>query len=168
MGVDVGDRLGRIARVPGRLTVVVDVGARDRRAGAVDELVVAQVARQPDLDLVVLEQQPGPLLIRRPVDGRVVRVGVEAGRETLDARVGVERATSPDGVAESVAERPDAAACQLELSGLAEPCAAGDLTEVPSLAVDVDALAVDAVVVDGEIVERRRARRACWRESGAP
>ena len=65
VGVDVGDRLRRVTGVAGRLTVVVDVGAGDGRTRAVDELVVAQVAGQTDLDLVVLRAAAG--LAARPV-----------------------------------------------------------------------------------------------------
>ena len=83
-----------------------------------------------------------------PLTADSVGVGVQAGGEALDARVGVERTAAADGVAQTVGERADAGAGQLELAGLHEPGAVGDLAEVPALAVDVDALAVDAVALD--------------------
>ena len=136
--VDVGDRLVRLGRVAGRLAVVVDLRAGHRLPVAVDEAVVAQVAGEADLDLVLVEQQPRALLLGRAVDGGAVGIGEQAAGEALDPRVLVERAAAADGVAQPVGERADAGAGHVELRGLDEARVVGDLAEVPALAVDVD------------------------------
>ena len=152
--VDVGDRLRGITCVPRRLAVVVDLGARDGVAVAIDELVVTQVAGETDLDLVVVQEQSRQLLLGRPVDGRTVGRREQARGEALDPRVGVEGAAAAHRVAQAVGERADARPRQLDLAGLREAGPVGHFTEVPSLSVHVDAPAVDAVTLQRQLVER--------------
>eukprot|EP01135_Chromosphaera_perkinsii_P010058 Nk52_evm1s2003 gene=Nk52_evmTU1s2003 len=60
-----------------------------------------------------------------------------AGAEALHgALVGVEGAAAVDGVPQPVVEGADRGAAQLPLCGLREASIAGDLAEVPPLAVE--------------------------------
>jgi hypothetical protein len=119
-----------------------------------DEPVVGQVARQPDLEQVVVVQQPRPLLVRRAVDPVAVGIGEQPGREALPARVVLERAAAPDRVAQPVVEGADAGADHPELGRLREPGVVDHLAEVPALAVHQDRPTVDAVPPRGQPVQR--------------
>ncbi len=115
VGLDVVDELLRVGGVAGAAGRCSRPGCR-RRGGAVavHDHVGGQVAGHAAADPVLLQQQPGLLVARRPLVGGV-GVGVEAGQEALllDA---AERAAAPRGVAEAVVEGADAGA---------RPCWAG-------------------------------------------
>ena len=154
MRLDIGDALLRIEGVAGRRAVVVDVGPGHRGAGPVNEPVVPQVAGQPDLDPVLVEQQPGQLLLGCPVDRGSVRVGVLAAGEALHPRVLVERPAPAYAVAQPVVEGADPGAGHLGLGRLYEAGVVRHLAEVPALAVHVDLAAVDPVPPQGQPVQR--------------
>ena len=145
--------LGR-RRVPGRRAVVVQLVAAHHLAGRAEQLVVGEVARHPESDQVGAVAQVGQLLGLAHL-GVAVRHGGETVAEALGgALVGVEGAAAVDGVAQPVVEGADRGAAELPLRGLGEAGVAGDLAEVPALAVEVDALAVHAVGLEGQLVQR--------------
>ncbi len=151
--VGVGEGVAGGVRVAGGPAVVVDVGAGDLLAVGAGEPVTGEVAGETHLDEVLVVQQAGLLLGRGAVVLRGVGVGVQAGREALDAGVLVEGAAAAHGVAGAVGEGGDAGAGHVLLRGLREPGVIGDLAEVPALAVEDDLLAVDAVFLHGQRVE---------------
>ena len=139
MGIHVVDVLGRLGGKPRALTVVVQLGTRDGLAVVGGQRVVLQVARQAQLHQVHAVQVVGATLrLRAGVEA--VEVRERARAEALeDAVVLVEGTAAVHGVTQTVVERADARAVQLTLGGLGEQRVVRDLTEVPALAVDVQA-----------------------------
>src|SRR5699024_12285737 len=98
--------------------------------------------------------QIAQLLLRTRLPDAVGHRGQAVAEALMGALVGVEEAAAVDGVAAPVVERADRGAAQLALRGLGEASVAGDLAEVPALAVEVDALPVDAVGLEGQRIQR--------------
>ena len=158
VGVHVVDVLGGLGGEPGTLTVVVQLRARHGLAVVGGERVVLQVARQAKLHQVHAVQVVGAA-IRLGAGVKAVEIRERARAEALhDAVIVIKGAASVNGVAQAVVKRADAGAVQLALRGLGEQRVVRDLTEVPALAVNVQARAVHAVLLQGE--RRQRGLRA--------
>ena len=154
MRVDVVDRLLGPGGVPGGGAVVVQLVTAHHLAGGAQQLEVGEVPGHAQADQVGAVPQVAQLLLLarfRVAVGHRVQAVAEALRGAL---VGVEGAAAVDGVAQAVVEGADRGAAQLPLRGLGEAGVAGDLAEVPALAVEVDALAVHPVGLEGERIER--------------
>ena len=155
VGIHVVDVLGGLGGEPGALAVVVQLRARHGLAVVGGERVVLQVARQAKLHQVHAVQVVGAA-IRLGAGVKAVEVRERARAEALhDAVIIIKGAATMHGVAQAVVKRADAGAVQLALRGLGEQRIVRDLTEVPALAVDVQARAVHAVLLQGE---RRQGR----------
>ena len=153
VGVHVVDVLGGLGGEPGALTVVVQLRARHGLAVVGGERVVLQVARQAQLHQVHAVQIIGAA-ISLGASVKAVEVRERSRAEALQHTVVVvEGAATVHGIAQAVVERADAGAVQLALRGLGEQRVVRDLTEVPALAVDVQARAVHAVLLEGELRE---------------
>src|SRR5208282_3735228 len=120
-------------------------GASDSGAGAVDEGVVAEVTREPDIDPVGVLQQLSQLIRRRETAIReVARVGEKSGAETLDPLIG-KRAPPMDAIADAVVEGANAKAIEINLRGVGANLVVRGVAEVEAFAVEVDLRTVDAV-----------------------
>ena len=164
MRVHVRDDLVRLVRVPGGLTVVVQLLAALHCPVRRRHLEVAEVAGQAQLDQVGLVLEVGQLVVAAVVHrtgvvadrGQAVGVREQAGAEALaEHRSAVHRGAAVHGVAQAVGERGDARAAEVALGGLLEQRSACDLAEVPALAVEEHLLAVDAVARERQLVEGR-------------
>ena len=156
MGRCVDDVLAGTARIAGGLAEVVDLRTELEVAVLVHQRVVLQVAGEAHHDEVPEVEQP-VLLPRRLQARDVIVVVPEAVNEALVAHevlAPVERATSPHGVAQAIAEGTDPGAREVELRGLDEPRIVAHGAEVPAFAVDVD-LRVEALQVGAKFQHRR-------------
>ena len=142
--------------IAGGSAVVVHVASADRLPFCADERHVGQVAGQANPNQVHRPQhrltldfgvRPRCLVVRQHVPAR----GEPLGRAD---RVGaVERSATAHAVPQPVVERAVAASCHVDLRRVGTAGVLRDLTEVPSLAVDVDAGAMHAVRLGGKGVE---------------
>ena len=150
VGVHVVDVLGGLGGEPGSLAVVVQLHARHGLAVVGGERVVLQVARQTQLHQVHAVQIIGAA-ISLGAGVKAVEVRERARAEALQhAVIIIKGATTVHSITQAVVERADAGAVQLALRGLGEQRVVRDLTEVPALAIDVQARAVHAILLQGE------------------